>query len=75
MLMKAFQIVLVVLVALFTLAGLTLLLGALQSTLIATAGIGSFTFAVGTRVFRTMILTLLLLTVAVFAWRKRRRKR
>ena len=43
MLIRVFQIVLVVLVVLFTLVGLTLLLSGLQSTLIANAGISSFT--------------------------------
>ena len=54
MLIRVFQIVLVVLVVLFTLVGLTLLLSGLQSTLIANAGISSFTFAVSARAFRIL---------------------
>jgi hypothetical protein len=73
MLIRVFQIVLVALVALFTLVALTLLLSGLQSTLIANAGISNFTFVVSARAFRISIISVLLLFAAVFVWLKRRR--
>lgn len=72
MLIKAFQIVLVTFVALFTLIGLTLLLSAFESTLLARAGVTNFAFAVSTRVFRILIFSLLLLCAAVFVWLRTR---
>jgi hypothetical protein len=73
MLIKVFQIVLVLLVALFTLAGLTLLLSALESTLIARAGVSSFAFAVSARAFRIFVIGVLLLSAAAVVWFIRRR--
>ena len=72
MLIKAFQIVLVAFVALFTLIGLILLLSAFESTLLARAGVTNFTFAISTRVFRILIFSLLLLSAAVFVWLRTR---
>jgi hypothetical protein len=74
MLIRAFQIVIVAFVALFTLVGLTFLLSALESTLIARAGIGGFAFAVSARAFRILVLTLLLLSAAVFVLVRVRRR-
>ena len=73
MLIRVFQIVLIALVALFTLVGFTLLLSGLQSTLIANAGITNFAFAVSARAFRISIISVLLLFAAVFVWLKSRR--
>jgi hypothetical protein len=76
MLIKAFQIVLVVLVALFTLVGLIMLFAALESTLVT--GIGSFAFAVSRRVFRIFLMSTMLLVstaAAVLVWKIRRRQR
>lgn len=49
MLNRAFQIVLVVLVALFTVVGLIMLFAALESALVTS--IGSFAFAISARLF------------------------
>lgn len=70
---RVFQILLVVLVVLFTLVGLTLLLSGLQSTLIANAGISNFAFAVSARAFRIFMISGLLFFAALFVWLKRRR--
>lgn len=72
MLIKAFQIVLVALVALFTVAGLTLLLSVAESTLIARQGVSSFAFAVSARAFRIFIISgLLLFAAAVLCFIRR----
>jgi hypothetical protein len=72
---KVFQIILVVLVALFTMVGLTLLLSALQSTLLANAGTTSFVFAVSARTFRIVLVTLILLSAVAIVWLSRRHRR
>lgn len=77
MLNRAFQIVLVILVALFTVVGLIMLFAALESALVAS--IGSFAFAISTRLFRIVLISTILLVSAAAAgalvWRKRRRQR
>jgi hypothetical protein len=72
---RVFQIILVLLVALFTMVGLTLLLSAVESTLLAKAGTSSFVFAVSARTFRIALVTLLLLSAVALIWLSRRHRR
>jgi hypothetical protein len=72
---KVFQIILVVLVALFTTVGLTLLLSAVESTLLANAASSNFAFAVSARTFRIGLVTFLLLSAVALIWLSRRHRR